>query len=155
MYEELIDDLRTLARVCELTYHEHTSTHRLAVQAADAIEKMSKLADAIPHVCECCIGCELEKKNGGCDNAFVLSPKRAMQYLIKPRWISVEERLPEKFQPVWAAVKMDGREDWVFDTVYDPYLKCPWGNYYYLEKGDAIVYAWMDRSEPEPPKEET
>lgn len=65
-------------------------------RAADAIEELSKLADAIPHVCECCIGCELEKKNGGCDNAFVISPKRAMQYLIKPRWIPVTERLPDE-----------------------------------------------------------
>lgn len=36
----------------------------LVSEAADAIEELSKLADAIPHVCECCVGCELEKKNG-------------------------------------------------------------------------------------------
>ena len=78
----------------------------------------------------------------------------AIEKLSKPRWIPVTERLPEEFQPVWVACKMDGRENWTFDTIYDPYLKCPWGTYYYLEKGEAVVYAWMDRSDPEPPKEE-
>lgn len=62
-------------------------------KAADAIEELSKLADAIPHVCECCIGCEVE--SGGCDQGFVLSPKRAREYLSKPRWVSVTEALPE------------------------------------------------------------
>ena len=160
MYEELIDDLRTLARVCELTYHEHTSTHRLAVQAADAIEKMSKLADAIPHVCECCIGCELEKKNGGCDNAFVLSPKRAMQYLIKPRWIPVTERLPEC--DLGAEV---GNIEWIsYGRVYagcfgrggkyrDAYFRT------WTDAGEGIdakeADYWRAVTLPEPPKEET
>lgn len=53
------------------------------------IEELSKLADAIPHVCECCIGCEVE--SGGCDRGFVLSPKRAREYLSKRRWIPVME----------------------------------------------------------------
>ena len=56
----------------------------LLTQAADAIEELSKLADAIHHVCECCIGCEVESE--GCDHAFVLSPKRAKEYLSNPRY---------------------------------------------------------------------
>lgn len=71
-----------------------------------------------------------------------------------PEWISTEDRLPDAFQPIWAAVRMSGRENWTIETVYDPYLKCPWGTWYYIEEGEAVVYAWMDRSMPEPPKEE-
>lgn len=67
MYDELVKDLR----------ENHDKYFARDMQAADAIEGLSKLADAIPHVCECCVGCELEKKNGGCNHAFVLSPKRA------------------------------------------------------------------------------
>jgi len=67
----------------------------LFLEAADAIEELSRVAEAIPHRCECCVGCELEKKNGGCDNAFVLSPKRAMQYLSK-RIISIDHQLSEE-----------------------------------------------------------
>ena len=69
MYEELVKDLR----------ENHDKYFARDMQAADAIEELSKLADAIPHVCECCIGCEVE--SGGCDNAFVLSPKRAREYM--------------------------------------------------------------------------
>jgi hypothetical protein len=70
-------------------------------------------------------------------------------------WHRVEEELPSEFQYVWAACKMNGRENWTIDTVYDPYLSCPWGyNIPVLESGKAVVYAWMDRSAPEPPKED-
>ena len=72
-----------------------------------------------------------------------------------PRWHRVEEELPSEFQYVWAACKMNGRENWTIETVYDPYLSCPWGyNIPVLESGKAVVYAWMDRSAPEPPKED-
>lgn len=105
MYDELVKQCRDcIDCLCGECKYEHLQKpgnfvqcmNALLGEAADAIEELSKLADAIPHVCECCVGCELEKKNGGCDNAFVLSPKRAMQYLIKPRWIPVTEHLPEE-----------------------------------------------------------
>ena len=85
MYEVLIAHLRECAKL--------DASNNTYTEAADAIEELSRAADAIPHVCECCIGCEVE--SGGCDNAFVLSPKRAKEYLSKPRWIPVTERLPE------------------------------------------------------------
>lgn len=70
-------------------------------------------------------------------------------------WHRVEDELPSEFQSVWAACKMNGVENWTIETVYDPYLSCPWGyNIPELESGKAVVYAWMDRSAPEPPKEE-
>ena len=81
MHDELIKRLR------EPCQYENCV---LCQQAADAIEELSKLADEIPHVCECCVGCEME--SGGCDTAFVLSPKRAIEYLSKPHWIPVTER---------------------------------------------------------------
>ena len=71
-----------------------------------------------------------------------------------PRWIPVTERLPDKFQSVFAACKSEGRENWTIDTVYDPFLECPWGRIPILEIGKAVVYAWMDNSAPDPPKEE-
>ena len=91
MYDDLVKRLRNKAG--GLDYDGWVDTAAILEEAADAIEELSKLADTIPHVCECCIGCEVE--SGGCDNAFVLSPKRAMEYLSKPRWIPVTERLPE------------------------------------------------------------
>ena len=99
--------------------------HKLLNEAADAIEEMSIVLKSYRN-----------RMKAGCD------------------WIPVTKRLPEKFQPVWAACKMDGRDNWTFETLYDPYLKCPWGTYMYLENGKAVVYAWMDRSAPDPPREE-
>jgi hypothetical protein len=93
MYEELVKRLLYIANSDTNIKSNHIGL--TMIQAADAIEELSKLANAIPHVCECCVGCELEKKNGGCDHAFVLSPKRAMIYLSKPRWVPVTERLPD------------------------------------------------------------
>ena len=111
-YDELVKDLRycgDAGKSClQCKFRDNYCFQTLAIQAADAIEELSELADAIPHVCECCIGCELEKKNGGCDHGFVLSPKRAMQYLIKPRWISVKDALPEEQQDVLVYLKRGG-----------------------------------------------
>ena len=85
-YDDLVKRLKS---ECILPY----ATIQLIRESADAIEELSQVADAIPHVCECCIGCEVE--SGSCDDAFVLSPKRAKEYLSKPKWIPVTERLPE------------------------------------------------------------
>ena len=98
MYEDLVKRLRDAAKMSDalavlLPHSEWNATAKLYNEAADAIEELSKLADAIPHICECCIGCEVE--SGGCDNAFVLSPKRAREYMNKPRWIPATERLPD------------------------------------------------------------
>ena len=121
----------------------------LIEEAADAIEAMSKLADAIPHVCECCVGCELEKKNGGCDNAFVLSPKRAMQYLIKPLWIPVTDRLPENGAEVLAWSESGfSYVDWWIDG--------EWKVNGLVDGKYEHATHWMPLPpSPEPPKEET
>lgn len=53
----------------------------LTHEEAEAALKGETEAEAIPRKCECCIGCEIEKKNGGCDTGFVLSPERAKAYI--------------------------------------------------------------------------
>lgn len=168
MYDELIKRLRELQALTErcdeqscfecknreLCYkHDNTTLSKTYKQAADAIEELSKLADAIPHVCECCVGCELEKKDGGCDHAFVLSQKRAMQHLIKPRWNSVTEKPPLK-------IGDDGYNGYlvyangyyeVADFTIGKFDNAP---YFYVNgEYEPTVTHWM--SLPEPPKEET
>lgn len=143
MYEELVKELRSKAEFLNVSgarENSHgpnlkNSFAETMLQAADAIEKLSKVDTKANSIID------------GLQNLLASVKER-------PRWIPVTERLPEEFQPVWVACKMEGRENWVFDTVYDPYLKCPWGPYYYLEKGEAVAYAWMDKSIPEPPKED-
>ena len=85
MYEEQIKELRAL----DIKYKSSVPYEVLDAlsEAADAIEELSRVVDAIPRVCECCIGCEVE--TGGCDRGFVLSPKRAREYLNRLRWIPV------------------------------------------------------------------
>ena len=56
------------------------------------------------------------------------------------------------FEDVYAAFRMEGRKDWVIETTYDPFLKCPWGRVPILESGKAEVYAWKRRPMPRPPK---
>ena len=137
MYEELVKRLREIVPwecflTCKNTMHE----------AADAIEDLQeKLDDARMDASEWSESLE-----------YMSAAKVALEE--QTRWISVTERLPEKFQSIFAACKSEGRENWTIDTVYDPFLKCPWGRIPILESGKAVVYAWMDNSAPEPPKEE-
>lgn len=97
MYEELMRQLRACmdenipCKEANCGYKpfskDEDCVDNLMHRAVNTIEELSRVAEAIPHVCECCIGCEVE--TGGCDRAFVLSPKRAMEYLSNPRWIPV------------------------------------------------------------------
>ena len=116
-------------------------------EAAYIIEELSELADAIPHVCECCVGCELEKKNGGCDHAFILSPKRAIQYLIKSKWIPITERLPSREGRYITAFSNGEVGENVFLIFRDSHTK-----WYYNSEDTGEVTHWMPL--PEPPKEE-
>lgn len=72
-------------------------------------------------------------------------------------WVSVNDRLPEPYFPIWAACKAEGRENWVIETIYipNPQSKSQWGPVPILETGRATVYAWAERHSPEAPKEET
>ena len=146
MYEELVKRLNALRDNQIIPVYVAGTIG----EAADAIEELSKLADAIPHVCECCIGCEMEKKNGGCDNAFVLSPKRAMQYLIKPRWVPVTERLPESMHEYVLCCGEKGGQfvGWVATKTYDDGIKAR--AFAHGGRGRNITH-WMPL--PEPPKE--
>lgn len=50
----------------------------LFTEAADAIELLNS---AIPHICECCAGCETEKPGGSCPHGFIFSAKRTQEYI--------------------------------------------------------------------------
>ena len=47
MYEELVKDLRYLAKVYSICENENTKEYKLAVKAADAIEELLKSAKAM------------------------------------------------------------------------------------------------------------
>ena len=125
MYEELIKRLKTAAQWADKGLRIPPS---LCLEAADAIEELEKFYQIMADAYE--------------------------TEVTKERWIPVTERLPDKFQFIFAACKSEGHENWTIDTVYDPFLECPWGRIPILETGKAVVYAWMDNSAPEPPKEE-
>lgn len=72
MYEELVKDLRYLAKVYSICENENTKEYNLAVKAADAIEELSHSKDM----------------------AFVEKDGRVAIKFV-PKWIPVEERLPE------------------------------------------------------------
>ena len=148
-YTELVDSLRHCALLL------NGEAYLDVIKAADAIEELSRVAEAIPHVCEYCIGCEVEL--GGCDNAFILSPKRAKEYLSKPRWIPAKERLPEAYKPaVYCTINND-----VKLGVYIPKAQA-WTQteVFAWVRGDAVTH-WIPIPEPlpeplpEPPEEET
>lgn len=131
MYEELVKRLREESEIERwLQPHSANETPKLLDDAADAIEELNRAQEQ-----------------------WIEQERNAMLKSI-PKWISVTERLPDKFQSIFAACKSEGRENWTIDTVYDPFLKCHWGRIPILESGKAVVYAWMDNSAPEPPKEE-
>lgn len=104
-YTELIKALRT--GYCYYTLLE---------EAADAIEELSKLADAIPHICECCVGCETEKPGGSCPHGFIPSAKRTRKYIVG---------MQKKYDEVLKAAKQ--MHAWIFLNTGDEqkvYAEC-------------------------------
>ena len=74
----------------------------------------------------------------------------------EPGWISVKERLPDIYEPFYAACKslVDDRENWTIEGIYKgSTFGGPWG-VPMVECGKAEVYAWMPKIPPEPPKED-
>ena len=74
MVEDLVKRLR---RYVEIERSEHHGAE-LEAEAADAIELLNS---AIPHICECCAGCETEKPGGSCPHGFIPSAKRTQEYI--------------------------------------------------------------------------
>lgn len=125
-------------------------------EAADAIEELVMVANAIPNECKYCVGCEVEKQNGGCDTGFILSPERAKHAIesCTPRWIPVTERFPEKYHyaAVWVKDEMNQRGFYGIGSLSRS------GDWYvdgddYSENSNLHVTHWMPL--PAPPKEET
>ncbi len=86
--------------------------------------------------------------------------KELKQLKEQKRWISVSERLPNRFEFVDCTLHslIDDRPDWVVETIYAPFPKSPysdWGNIPMLNCGDCKVVAWMYRDIPEPYKLES
>lgn len=76
MVENLIDKLRDKA--ARFKFEGNVGLSRDYTQAADAIELLNS---AIPHICECCAGCETEKPGGSCPHGFIPSAKRTQEYI--------------------------------------------------------------------------
>ena len=76
---DYIDVLRRVRAVQEtMLKNDALGTEYFLRRAGDAIEE---LLGIIPHRCECCVGCELEKSGGGCENGFIPNPERAANYI--------------------------------------------------------------------------
>ena len=77
------------------------------------------------------------------------------------KWIPISEGLPKEFELVNCTCHslIDGREDWVVETVYIPQPSdspySDWGNIPMLNWGECEVVAWMHRDIPEPYKTES
>ena len=76
MYDELIEQLRHMAKIYSICENENTNEYKLSLQAADAIEDLQKRLD----------NAEIEN--------IKLKEEFAM-YRGKHRWIPVTERLPD------------------------------------------------------------
>ena len=76
MYDELIKQLRYLAKVYSICENENMQEYKLAVKAADAIEELVKENESL--AADLADSNERRKKNR------------------KPQWIPVTERLPEE-----------------------------------------------------------
>ena len=96
-YEGLVKNLRKMQSVnyCAIASAEGFPAIRIVQDAADAIEELTT---------EC----------------------RQLRDATKlmPKWISVEDALPSEWEPVYAAVRSEGREEWVIEVeAYDQDLK--------------------------------
>lgn len=80
MYEDLVKRLRYLAKVYSICENENTQEYKLAVEATDAIEELSR---------------EYESVAASLNESVELVRK-----LQQPRWIPVTERLPKCEQEV-------------------------------------------------------
>ena len=147
MYEEIVKALRNCdfpydvhycrKCVCQLEHGGSCDCRRLFPRAADAIEELIPFKE------------QVEKGMGLLDKADELLKA------IKPRWISVKERLPEEYKDVLCYYEYFRYGDYncMFRTIDRGYYgDGRWGG----EAGQGHknkVLAWMPL--PDPPKEKT
>ncbi len=141
MYDELVKRLRN-RRIC-IQQSGSLDDFPLLQEAAHVIEKLSKtLADhdemlhAYRHVC-----------NG-------LSPDEVQKRISQPRWISVEERLPDSGTCVLVTDGLEVGEGWITEIIntkgHFSRWCCPTTD---IDVDWRPITHWMPL--PEPPKEET
>ena len=126
MYEKLVKELRDCRNKAVFSEYWWDIT----TEAADAIEEL------------------LQGQRGERTDYKVLTVEyeAARAHEMMPRWIPVTERLPEKFQPVWVACKMDGRENWTFDTRFLTLISnAHGGRITALRKGKRLcTHGWIE-----------
>lgn len=144
MYDKLIKRLRDAAKMSDalavlLPHSEGGATEKLYNEAADAIEELKKVLDAVN-----------DAHNDGYDVGYWAGRRD-----YEPKWIPVTERLPESGT---RALVM--RFDYVTNTPFYDLLWFDkgggeWWNRHFT--GDYAVTHWMSLPEPpmkeEPPKE--
>lgn len=142
MYDELVKTLRLRAALWEKMYDEDN----VLKQAADAIEELSKKfasehklrVKALNRLCSWCGVCSKENRDAvGCDDIAQLDEVRT------PRWISVEERLPDSGVPTLICGDGNVVEQGFFDDEF--------GYWYGWGGNRTFAHHWMQL--PEPPKE--
>lgn len=93
MYEELVEKLRNLAWAYKITQNVNTNEYMLAVEAAHAIEELSKTLDEEVEI-NTALGCNM------------------------PVWIPVTERLPKYGEKCLVHFKLTGHNDFHISVSY-------------------------------------
>lgn len=140
-HEELIERLRSEARVwctncCYKLGDFHCGAPEYRKKDCD-VETKFEAADAIE---------ELLTRLEGCEECKIAKEWWSFVHLLQPRWISVEERLPEREEEVLVLVKYKWSEQYFYGL--DAYSQVDGG----WEGHERVTY-WMPL--PQPLKEET
>ena len=133
MYDDLVQELRYLAKVYSICQNESTQEYKLAVKAADAIEELRKAV------------LRLEDESGIYDELPTF-------YIYPTKWIPVTERLPDYDEVVQITDGIavgHGYLEGVNTTVGIALL---WHSPF-CDIDEEHITHWMPL--PEPPKEET
>lgn len=159
MYEALIKELRYLAKVYSICENTNTKEYRLAVDAAYAIEELSRKIESLESMREITPEAEYAIDKHA-DNIISHMDELIRGLENEPRWIPVTERLPEEpygcLVVVWDNPTYGGGD--MFLNYYPEFVGWD-GDQWNDWEGEKIpldVAYWMPLPKiPEPPKEET
>lgn len=149
MYEKLVKRLRELPHLLFVQLHGNED---VVYQAADAIEELQKQVE--DYECKLEISPEAEYAiDKHCNDIISRMDKLIKGLDDKPRWISVEERLPEKAEQIadhWFSAEVIGKDEVTIRKAYYNFTAGVWLDANCEMEWDSITH-WM----PMPPKEET